>query len=139
MPRRFGRSRLLIAIGALVTLLGCFLPWYTVGGEALPAESSNAFDGAGIVVFVVAVALLAMLAVPYAARDQQQQLRLEGLGPFVLLVTVGMLGLALRIFQLSGESALGLPDRALGLWLAGIGLVICAWGTAELYAEPQFR
>jgi hypothetical protein len=133
---RLGRSRLLVAAGALAMLVGCFLPWYTVGGEALPAESSNAFDGAGIVVFVVAVALLALLAVPYAADRPPAITRRAS---FLALVAVGVGGLALRLIQLWGDSALGLPDRALGLWLSGIGLIVAAWGVAELYGEPQAR
>ena len=35
--RPVGRSRLLAAIGALVALAGCFLPWWTVGGGERPA------------------------------------------------------------------------------------------------------
>jgi quinol-cytochrome oxidoreductase complex cytochrome b subunit len=134
---RFGRSRLLVAAGAVAMLVGSFLPWYTVGGEALPAESSNAFDGAGIVVFVVAVALLALLAVPYAATDRPPAITRRA--SFLALAAVGIAGLGLRLIQLWGDSALGLPDRALGLWLAGIGLIVAAWGVAELYGEPQTR
>jgi hypothetical protein len=133
---RFGRSRLLVAVGAVAMLVGSFLPWYTVGGEALPAESGNAFDGAGIVVFVVAVALLALLAVPYATDRPPAITRRAS---FLALVLVGVAGLALRLIQLWGDTALGLPDRALGLWLSGIGLIVAAWGVAELYGEPQAR
>jgi hypothetical protein len=131
---RFGRSRLLVAVGAVIMLVGSFLPWYTVGGEALPAESSNAFDGAGIVVFVVAVALLALLAVPYAVDRPPAITRRAS---FLALVAIGVVGFGLRLIQLWGDTALGLPDRALGLWLAGIGLIVAAWGVGELYGEPQ--
>jgi 4-amino-4-deoxy-L-arabinose transferase-like glycosyltransferase len=134
---RFGRSRLLIAAGAVAMLVGSFLPWYTVGGEALPAESSNAFDGAGIVVFVVAVALLALLAIPYAATDRPPAITRRS--SFLALALVGIAGFGLRLIQLWGDSALGLPDRALGLWISGVGLVIVAWGVAELYGESQSR
>ena len=40
-PRTIGRGRVVAGIGALLTLVGCLLPWYTVGGEGgLPALSS---------------------------------------------------------------------------------------------------
>jgi hypothetical protein len=132
MRRTFGRA--LIVAGGVLTLIGCFLPWYTVGGEALPSRSSTAFDGAGIVVFVASIALLALVALPYASGDQP--VPLDRPRTFAAVVAIGIAGLALRAFQLLGLGALGLPDRALGLWVAGVGLVICAWGVAELVAEP---
>jgi hypothetical protein len=132
--RAFGRGRTIVVAGSVLTLVACFLPWYTVGGEALPARSSTAFDGAGIVVFVAAIALLALIALPYAAGDQPMPL--DRPTAFGVVVAAGVLGLLLRAFQLAGLGALGLPDRALGLWLAGIGLAIAAWGVAELVAEP---
>jgi energy-converting hydrogenase Eha subunit A len=136
-PRRFGRGRLLVGIGAVAMLVGCFLPWYRVGGEALPAESGNAFEGAGIVVFVAAILLLALLALPYAAEERPMPL--DRTSSFVILVVVAAAGLALRVWQLSGEQALGLPDRALGLWVSAIGMVVAAWGAAEIFAEPPRR
>ena len=134
MRRTLGRGRIIVALGGVVTLLGCFLPWWTVGGEALPPRSSAAFDGAGIVVFVASIALLALIALPYAARDEP--VPLDRARTFAAVVTVGVAGLLLRGFQLAGLGALGLPDRALGLWLAGVGLAISAWGVAEIVAEP---
>lgn len=132
--RGLGRGRLIAAVGGTVTLLGCFLPWYTIGGQALPARSSNAFDGAGIVVFVASVAVLALIALPYAAGDQP--IAIDRGRTFLVVVGAGILGLLLRAFQLAGLGALGLPDRALGLWIAGVGLAISAWGVAEILAEP---
>jgi hypothetical protein len=132
--RAFGRGRLIVALGAVITLVGCFLPWWTVGGEALPARSSTAFEGAGIVVFVASIALLALIALPYAAGDQPSAL--DRARFFAVVVLVGVIGLVLRTVQLAGLGALGLPDRALGLWLAGVGLAVAAWGVAEIVAEP---
>jgi hypothetical protein len=134
--RTIGRGRLITAAGAILTLVGCFLPWYTVGGDGgLPALSSNAFDGTGIIVFLSAVAILALIALPYAAGDQP--LGIDRPATFVLLVVVGMAGFAIRIVQLVGLDALGLPDRALGFWLAALGLLIMAWGAAEIVSERR--
>jgi hypothetical protein len=35
--------------------------------------------------------------------------------------------------------ALGLPDRALGFWLAALGLVVMAWGAAEIVGERRLH
>jgi hypothetical protein len=134
IPRGLGRGRLLAAIGSVVILVGSFLPWYTVGGEALPAESANAFEGAGIIVFVVAILNLALVVLPFAAGDQP--MAIDRATSFLALLGLGVIGLAVRAIQLYPENALGLPDDALGLWVAGIGLAITAWGVAEMYAEP---
>ena len=137
IARGLGRGRLLAGIGASVVLVGSLLPWYTVGGEALPAESGNAFEGAGIIVLVVAVLVLALILLPYAAGDQP--VAIDRASSFLILVAVGIVGIALRAWQLYADGALGLPDRALGLWVAAVGLAICAWGVAEMYAEPTLR
>ena len=132
MNRRvIGRGRLIAGAGALLTLVACFLPWYTVGGEVgvLPALSANAFDGAGIVVFVVAVAVLGLIALPFAAGDQPVAVDRQAV--FLALAVVGLIGYAARVVQLWSQNALGLPDRAPGLWLAGAGLLVILWGAIE--------
>ena len=134
--RTIGRGRLIAGAGAILTLIGCFLPWYTVGGDGgLPALSSNAFDGTGIIVFLAAVGILALIALPYAAGDQP--LGIDRPATFVLLVCVGVAGFVIRVVQLVGLDALGLPDRALGFWLAALGLLIMAWGAAEIVSERR--
>ena len=134
--RTIGRGRVIAGIGAVVTLVACFLPWYTVGGDGgLPAISSNAFDGTGILVFLAAVGVLALIALPYAAGDQR--LGIDRPAAFVAVVAVGVAGYIIRIVQLFQVEALGLPDRALGFWLAALGLAIMAWGAAEIAGERR--
>ncbi len=134
--RTIGRGRVIAGIGAVVTLIACFLPWYTVGGDGgLPALSSNAFDGTGILVFLAAVGVLALIALPYAAGDQP--LAIDRPAAFVLVVAIGVAGYIIRIIQLFQLEALGLPDRALGFWLAALGLAIMAWGAAEVAGERR--
>ena len=134
--RTIGRGRVVAGVGAILTLIGCFLPWYTVGGDGgLPALSSNAFDGPGILVFLAAVGILALIALPYAAGDQP--LGVDRPAAFVLLASVGIAGFAIRAIQLLQLEALGLPDRALGFWLAALGLVVMAWGAAEIVGERR--
>ena len=134
--RTIGRGRLVAGSGAVLTIIGCFLPWYTVGGDGgLPALSSNAFDGPGILVFLAAVGVLALIALPYAAGDQP--LGIDRPAAFVLLVSIGIAGFVIRAIQLLSLGALGLPDRALGFWLAALGLLVMAWGAAEIVGERR--
>ncbi len=134
MRRGLGRGRLLVGVGAVLTLASMVLPWFTVGGQALPAETGNGFGGSGIVVFVACVALLALLALPYASRNGRSSL--DRAQTYLLIAGIALTGFVVRVVQLSGEGIVGLPDRAPGLWLSGAGLIIVAWGVAEILAEP---
>ena len=51
--RPVGRSRVLAALGAIITLVGCFLPWFKVGGgsDQLTTITGTGFEGTGIIVF----------------------------------------------------------------------------------------
>lgn len=135
--RTIGRGRVIAGVGAVLTLIACFLPWLTAGTEGgLPPISKNAFEGGiSILVFLAAVGILALIALPYAAGDQPQAV--DRPAAFVLLVSIGIAGFAIRLIQLVGAGTLGLPDRALGLWLAAVGLAIMAWGVAEIAGERR--
>lgn len=134
MRRGLGRGRLLSGIGAVLILASMPLDWFTVGGQALPATRGNGFEGTGIVIFVAAVLILAVLALPYASRDGRAAL--DRPATFTLLAGIALTGFVVRIIQLYGDASLGLPDRAPGLWLAGAGLLLVAWGVAEILGEP---
>lgn len=131
--RGLGRGRTLVALGAVIALVGCFLPWYTTPGAALPPLRGDAFDGAGILVFLAAVASLALIAYPYAS---DRPVTLDRPFSFGILAAIGVVGLVLRLVQLGSLGLLGLPDRALGLWIAGFGVAIIAWGAAEIASAP---
>ena len=131
--RGMGRGRFLVAVGALVTLIGCFPPWYRAGGDVLPALTGNAFEGAGILVFVAAVALLALILLPYAAGDERMSLDRGAV--FLVAAGVGVAGFLLRLLQMTDRPGIGPPDRSPGLRLAGLGLAIVGWGVAEILSE----
>ncbi|MEO7117502.1 MAG: hypothetical protein ABIZ34_00875 [Candidatus Limnocylindrales bacterium] len=138
MTRRgLGRGRLLIGIGAVVTLVSMPLDWFKVGGvvSSLTPITGSGFEGAGIVVFVAAIALLVVLTLPYAARERHS--RFDRPLVFLVIAGVALIGYVLRVVQLQGQGALGLPDRAPGFWLAGVGLAILTWGVGEVLTEPQ--
>lgn len=140
MNRRvLGRGRALVTFGAIVVLMACVLPWYTVGGErfGLTVRTENAFDGAGILVFIAAVALLALVLLPYAAGDQP--LSVDRALSFSIVAGLGILGIALKVFQQIGYGPVAgmLPDRGPGMWLAALGMAIVVWGVTGIAAESR--
>ena len=141
--RPVGRSRRLAAIGALVTLLGCFLPWFTVGGDlGLPPLTGNAFEGLGILVFAAAIATLALVTLPYAS---ERPVKADRWSSYAIIVGIGIAGYAYRIVELASIQAFDFPapadlvTRVAGLWVAGIGLAILARATYEMLQEPRLR
>jgi hypothetical protein len=141
--RPVGRSRFLAAIGALVMLAGCFLPWWTFGGtDGLPAFSGNAFDSLGILVFAAAIATLALVTLPYAS---ERPVPADRWSTYAIIAGVGWLGFAYRVIDLFIQRAFQFREpaevvtRIPGLWLAGIGLVILARATYDMLQEPRLR
>jgi hypothetical protein len=134
--RALGRGRLLVGIGALSVLAGSVPPWWTIGGTVTAAQSGNAFDSPalGIVVFIAAIALIALLVLPFASRAGESAL--DRPAAYLLLAFVAVAAFLISIFQIQAEfGGVGLPDRASGLWLTGGGLLLVAWGVGELFAE----
>jgi hypothetical protein len=141
--RPVGRSRVLAAIGALVALAGCFLPWWSVGGDnGLPVLSGTGFEGLGILVFGAAIATLALVTLPYAS---ERPVPADRWSSYAIVVGVGWLGFAYRIVELATMRALSFAEpadvvtRIPGLWLAGVGLVILSRATYEMLQEPRLR
>lgn len=141
--RPVGRSRLLAAIGALVALAGCFLPWWTRGGsEGLPVLSGTAFESLGILVFAAAIATLALVALPYAS---ERPVSADRWTSYALIAAAGWIGFAYRVIELASSRAFSFAEptdvvtRIPGLWLAGIGLAIIARATYEMLQEPRPR
>ncbi len=138
--RPLGRGRLLAAAAAVVLLVACVMPWYTVGGgQGLTALSWDAFQGAGILVFLVALATLALVTLPYAT---DAPVAIDRTLSYVLLVAVGFAGLVLRLLDTvtSGLPLDGFrPDRAFGIWIALVGLVVLARGTFEISQTREPR
>jgi len=132
-----GRGRWLAAAAAIVLLVGCVLPWYTAGGQAggLPPVTGNAFESSGIVVFLVALATLALVTLPYAAGDRP--VSVDRWPPYLILLVVGLIATLLRAWDLWSRQVLGLPDRSPGIWLVALGLIILARATFEISQSPQ--
>ena len=142
--RPVGRTRLLAAIGGLVTLAGCFLPWWTRGGGPgdLTKLSGTAFEGMGIVVFAAAIATLALVTLPYAT---ERPVAIDRWSSYAVIAVAAWLAFAYRILELGSVNAFAFDEPAdvilnnPGLWLVGIGLVILARATYEMLGEPRLR
>lgn len=141
--RPVGRSRLLAAIGAIVALAGCFLPWWTVGGDnGLPVLTGTGFESMGILVFGAAIATLALVTLPYAS---DRPVPADRWSSYAIIAAVGWLGFGYRVVDLVAMRALSFSEpadvvlRIPGLWLAGIGLAILARATYEMLQEPRLR
>jgi len=136
--RPIGRGRTIAALAAIVLLAGCVLPWYTAGGaDGIPPASGNAFEASGIVVFLAALATLALVTLPYAAGDRP--VGADRWPAYGAVLLAGLVGFGLRLVDLVTQGVFGLPDRAAGLWLTAAGLIILARAVFEISQEPDRR
>lgn len=131
--RALGRGRLLVVIGALVTLAGMMPAWWVLARTGQDALSGNGLEGAGIIIFLAVLALIAVVVLPYATRDGDSAL--DRPGSYVLLALMAVGAFLFRIFEISRFTTLGLPTEAPGLWVSGLGLLIVVWGVADLLTE----
>jgi hypothetical protein len=142
--RPLGHGRTLAAISGAIIVLGCVLPWWQVGGTpGIPMQAGNAFAGSGIVVFLVGVAVLALLTLPYAAGDRP--VGLDRPLSFALLALAGWIGFAWRIVDLAliGAFQFSQPAQVFtngpGLWVTGLGLAVLARAAYLMTSEPVYR
>jgi len=134
-----GRGRWLAGASAVVILIGCVLPWYTVGGTigGLPPYTGNALESTGILVFLAALSTLALVALPYATGDRP--LAIDRWLVYLVILIVAVVGYLLRLVDILGRVGLQLPDRAPGLWLVAVGLIGLARATYEIAQTPERR
>jgi hypothetical protein len=128
---------MLIAGGAVLTIASIPLAWLKAGGTVLEATTPTGAEGGVLVflLFLAAVAMLALMVVPYATRSGS--FRLDRPVSYSVLLTVGVVALGAKIVELvgtGGSSSLA-PGDAPGLWLAIAGMALAAWGVLELLAE----
>lgn len=135
--RPLGAGRRLAAIAAIVIVIACFLPWWGTSADlGLPPMSGNAFDGAGVIVFFVALAVIALLALPYAAGDVP--VGLDRTLSFLIIVVVGWIALAIRLVDLGAANIEAIfPQRAYGLWVAALGLAILSRAVYDISREHR--
>lgn len=142
--RPLGRGRTLAALAAPLLVIGCILPWWQVGGTpGIPIETGNGFAGSAIIVFLVGVASLALVALPYAAGDRP--VGLDRWLTFAILAVAGWIGLGWRIVDLALIGAFQFTEATQvftngpGAWLAALGLVVLSRAVFEMAGEPVRR
>jgi hypothetical protein len=133
------------AIGGVVVLIGCLLPWWQLEqrGGGLPPLSGHRPQGTAPRAPLVGVATLLLVALPYAVGDRPTPIdRWEA---FAFLAIVGWIGLGWRIFELFGlgafrfNSPLEVFTNGPGLWITGIGLAILSRAVFVMTREPHYR
>lgn len=142
--RPLGRGRTLATLAGILIVLSCVLQWWQVGGTpGIPQQSENGFPGSGIVVFLVGIAALALVTLPYAAGDRP--FALDRWLTFGILVAAGWIALAWKIIELALKGAFQFTQAAdvlthgPGIWVAGLGLVVLSRAVIEMAAEPARR
>ena len=142
--RPLGRGRTLSTLAGILIVPGCVLQWWQVGGTpGIPQHAENGFPGSGIVIFLAAIATLALVALPYAAGDRP--VGLDRWLSFALLAAAGWIGFAWKIVNLAliGAFQFAAPADVLthgpGIWVVGLGLVILSRAVMEMAAEPDRR
>jgi hypothetical protein len=137
--RPLGNGRRLAILAAIVIVVGCLLPWYTLGGDGgLPAEVFRGFsDGSGILSFLAGLATLALVALPYAAGERPVGIdRGIAYGAFAVLAVFGLLLWIPTVL----DAPQGLfPDRAVGFWLTAVGTAMLGRAAYDISLEPPRR
>ena len=135
--RPLGAGRRLAGFASVVIIAACFLPWWQTSADlGLPPRSGNAFDGSGVLVFFVALAIIALLALPYAAGDVP--VGLDRPLSFLILTVVGWLALAVRVVDLALANLDAVfPQRAYGLWIAALGLILLSRAVYDIARERR--
>lgn len=136
--RPMGRARRVAGLAAIVLLIACFLPWFGTSSDAgLPPITGNAFAGSGVLVFFVGLAVIALVALPYAAGDTP--VTLDRPLSFLILTVIGWIALALRAVDLATANVEVLfPTRAFGLYLAALALVVLSRAVYDMRTERRF-
>jgi len=83
------------------------LPWLTVGGIVLSAQTANGFEGAGVVMFLASVGMLALIVLPYTTRTRR--LAIDRPVAYLALLLIALAGLGVVCWSCS-PSAQPLPS-----------------------------
>ena len=128
-----GRGRLVVATGAIVLIVACFLQWWELSsGAGLPElKDIGISDGRVLLIFLAAAASLFLLTLPMATESP---VAIDHPISYVVILVVALTGFVLRLFSFVQQpDAFPFPPlRGPGFWLAGVGLLILARGVFEV-------
>ncbi len=144
--RSLGGGRRLALVGALIVVVGCLLPWYTIGGG--PGELPVAIDGPsllpqalkypqGMIAMLAGLATLALIALPYAAGPRP--LAVDRGPVFGVLAAAAIASLVLWVIAVLPAPEGLLPMGAYGFWIAAVGAIIMGRAAFEIAQEGQRR
>jgi hypothetical protein len=131
--RALGRGRILVAAGAIVTVVGLFPQWWSIARTNAEALSGNGLQGPGIIIFLAAMGLLAVIVVPFTTRDGDSAF--DRPLAYVALALVAISAYLFRVYEIASFARLALPTEAPGMWITGFGLFLVSWGVAEILTE----
>lgn len=144
--RPLGRARWLAVIGAIAILVGCLLPWYTIGGgpDQLPVHTWSVLNlsenqaAPGILAFLAALLTIALITLPYATGGRPVALDAwPAYLIFLILAVVGVGGWLLQLVSWGGIDPVGLlPANAPGYWIAVVGTIILGRAVFEIHQQP---
>jgi hypothetical protein len=130
--RALGRGRFLVVVGSLTALVGMVPPWWVVERTGQAALSGNGFEGAGLLVFLAALALLFVVVLPFASRDGESPL--DRAPMYIVLALVAVAAYLWRVYEIYQFAGI-VPTQTIGLWITGAGLIILVWGVGDILSE----
>jgi hypothetical protein len=128
--RALGRGRTLIGLGSIISVGGLFPAWWMIPRTNLAPLSGNGLQGIGLIIFLAAMAALAVLTLPYASRDGESPL--DRPATYILLGLAALGTFLFRVYEISSFAGIGLPTAAPGLWITGLGILITSVGVADV-------
>ena len=130
--RALGRGRFLIVVGSLITLAGMVPAWWVVERTGQESLTGNGVEGAGLVIFLAALLLLALVVLPFASRDGDSPL--DRAPTYIVVAMLGIAAFLFRVYQIMQFGGLSLTD-SIGVWVTAVGLLIVAWGAGDILTE----
>lgn len=134
------RFRWLILLGALAMIGSGFLPWWRSGGDSVsgvevPAEQGIGLEGAGLIIFGVAIVVLVVLDVGYMRG--RWGFFLDSPWVYLGLGLVAAAALLYRAWELWSVGYLPLPQQSPGLALAAGGVALVLYGAGSGFGAPR--
>ena len=137
--RALGRGRVLIFLGSIISVVGLFPAWWIDPAHERGGTQRQRPQGAGIIIFL-AVARDARRG-RHAVHDARRRFGHRPAADLRVLALLSITAFLFRVYEIRQLHQPGLPTEAPGLWITGVGLVLVAWGTAEMLTEkpPIYR
>jgi peptidoglycan/LPS O-acetylase OafA/YrhL len=134
------RGRWIVAIGAIVIVGSSLLPWWQIGGgvgELSTQSGVGISDGRTFLMFLVAVACLLLVTVPFAS---EKPIPIDHPVVYLGLLALAIFAYVWRVILLAQLLLVPWPpQRGVGFWLAAVGLILLARGVFEVFEERRQR